>query len=161
MAPKKKDNLGFVLTSGAREIKPSLTFEGYMIYIKHFEGYINMKCLWRRITFGTAHFLYLRLQSGTFVFLLSWEVSFMSTANKIPPEMHCRQRSTKVTMTFKTALNGQNWTWRAQKINVVPASFWWKSSACGWFGPQNYRSKGCLNFKIFFKDQVFLADFGW
>ena len=128
-----------------------------------------MRCLWRRITFGTAHFLYLRLQSGTFVFLLSWEVSFMSTANKIPPEMHCRQRSTKVTMTFKTALNGQNWTWRAQKINLVPASFRWKSSACGWFGPQNYHSKGCLNFKIFSRikcswlildDRVFLADLG-
>ena len=49
----KKDNLGFVSPSGVRGIKPSLTFEGYIIY---------QTCLSRRITFGTANFLYLRLR---------------------------------------------------------------------------------------------------
>ena len=51
MAPKKKDNLGFVLTSGAREIKPSLTFEGYMIYISNilkgiYEMFVKKNYFW-------------------------------------------------------------------------------------------------------------------
>ena len=68
--------------------------------------FVQKNYFWQTSFFWGAAKWYLCLPSPE-SFLLSL------TADKIRPEMH-RQRSAKATMTFKPAVDGQNWTWRYQ-----------------------------------------------
>ena len=65
---QKKDNLGFVSASGVRR-EENPQYGGVVI--------------WHTLLSDTLYFLYLRRQSGTFVIVLSWEVSFSSSAFKM------------------------------------------------------------------------------
>ena len=65
---EKKDNLGFVSASGVRR-EENPQYGGVVI--------------WHTLLSDTLYFLYLRRQSGTFVIVLSWEVSFSSSAFKM------------------------------------------------------------------------------
>ena len=73
---QKKDNLGFVSASGVRR-EENPQYGGVVI--------------WHTLLSDTLYFLYLRRQSGTFVIVLSGEVSFSSSAFK----MTHKQRSIK------------------------------------------------------------------